>query len=253
MKKRLAILSSIAILFAVLGISTTAQAQVKNIVLVHGAWADGSGWEPIYKILKSKGYNVSVVGNPDVSLTEDVMVTRAVLARQQGPVILVGHSYGGAVITEAGDTSSVAALVYISAFAPEVGESTLKIASSGAPNPEAGFLPPANGFVWYDVAKFYRDFCPDLPKEKADFMAISQLPLGLAAFAGETTKAAWKTKPSWFIVSSDDRMVPPDAQRMMAKRAGSKITEIKGSHCTYISHAKEVAAVIEAAAIASGK
>lgn len=223
-------------------------AQVKNIVLVHGAWGDVSGWEGVYKILNAKGYHVDVVSNSDLSLADDVASVKAVLARQTGPVILVGHSYGGAVITEAGDTSNVAALVYVSAFAPDAGESLLSLQKAGPPNPDSGILPPVRGLLWYDMAKFYKDFCPDLPAAQADFMAHSQTPLGVAAAATPISNPAWKTKPSWYIVSSEDRMIPPDAERFMAKRANAKTTEIKASHVAFISHPKEVAAVIEAAA-----
>jgi pimeloyl-ACP methyl ester carboxylesterase len=226
----------------------TAQAQVKNIVLVHGAWGDGSGWEGVYKILTAKGYHVDVVSNADQSLIADAASVRAVLARQKGPVILVGHSYGGAIITQAGDTSNVAALVYVSAFAPDEGESLLSLQKAGPPNPESGIMPPVNGLLWYDSAKFYKDFCPDLPIALAGFMNHSQTPLGLAAATTPITNPAWKKKPSWFIVSTLDRMIPPDAERFMAKRAGSKITEIKASHVAFISHPKEIADVIEAAA-----
>ena len=248
-KKNWAFFALVAIFFTTLSIINTAvHAQVKNIVMVHGAYADGSGWEGVYKILKSKGYNVTIVSNADMSLTDDVALTRSVLALQKGPVILVGHSYGGAVITQAGDTSNVAGLVYVSAFAPDAGESLLSMLKAGPPNPEAGFLPPVNGLIWYDKAKFHKDFCPDLSVAQAEFMADSQIPLGLAAFTTPLTVAAWKTKPSWFIVSTEDRMIPPDAERGMAKRAGSKVTEIKASHVAFISHPEEVAAVIEEAA-----
>jgi pimeloyl-ACP methyl ester carboxylesterase len=206
----------------------------------------------VYKILLAKGYHVDVVSHSDLSLAQDVASVKAVLARQNGPVILVGHSYGGAIITEAGDTSNVVGLVYVSAFAPDAGESLLSLASAGPSNPDAGFLPPVQGLIWYDMAKFHRDFCPDLPDAQADFMAHSQTPIGVAAFGATLTMAAWKTKPSWFIVSSEDRMIPPDAERFMAKRAKSKVTEIKASHVAFISHPKEVAAVIEEAATQSG-
>src|SRR5450432_2542018 len=146
-------------------------AQVKNIVLVHGAWGDVSGWEGVYKILTAKGYHVDVVSNSDLSLAEDVNSVQAVLARQNGPVILVGHSYGGAVITQAGDTSNVAGLVYVAAFAPDAGESLVTLGNNAPANPESGIMPPVNGFIWYDMAKFYKDFCPDLPAAQADFMA----------------------------------------------------------------------------------
>jgi pimeloyl-ACP methyl ester carboxylesterase len=252
-KSRSTLLGMLAIFLAAFFMNTTANAQVKNIVLVHGAWGDVSGWEGVYKILTAKGYHVDVVSNSDLSLAADVASVKAVLARQTGPVILVGHSYGGAVITESGDTSNVAALVYVSAFAPDAGESLLSLQKAGPPNPDGGFLPPVSGLLWYDMAKFHRDFCPDLPEAQADFMAHSQTPLGLAAAVTPITNPAWKKKPSWFIVSTEDRMIPPDAERFMAKRAGSKVTEIKASHVAFISHPKEVAAVIEAAANAVAK
>ena len=238
----------LGILFAVFLIGNSVNAQVKNIVLVHGAWGDVSGWEGVYKILNAKGYHVDVVSNSDQSLAEDVASVKAVLARQKGPVILVGHSYGGAVITESGDTSNVAALVYVAAFAPDAGESLLSLQKAGPPNPESGILPPVNGLLWYDMDKFHKDFCPDLPAAQADFMAHSQTPLGLAAAVTPITNPAWKKKPSWYIVSTEDRMIPPDAERMMAKRASSKVSEIKSSHVSFISHPKEIAAVIETAA-----
>jgi pimeloyl-ACP methyl ester carboxylesterase len=244
-----AFLSMAIIFFSGLLFTEAASAQVKNIVLVHGAWADGSGWSAVYKILTAKGYHVDIVANPNVSLDGDVAAVKAVLARETGPVILVGHSYGGAVITQAGDTSSVAGLVYVSAFAPDTGESLLGLFKAGPPNPESGImLPPVDGLIWYDVAKFHKDFCPDLPDALAEFMAHSQVPSGLATFATVLTKAAWHTKPTWYIVSTEDRMIPPDAERFMAKRAHAKVTEIKASHVAFISHPEEVAAVIEAAA-----
>jgi pimeloyl-ACP methyl ester carboxylesterase len=231
-----------------------ASAQVKNIVLVHGAWGDVSGWEGVYKILIAKGYHVDVVSNSDISLDADVLSVKTVLARQSGPCILVGHSYGGAIITQAGDTSNVAALVYVSAFAPDAGESLASLSKNGAPAvPDPGFQPDAYGFIWYDQAKFARDFCPDLPAAQAEWMSRSQTPIGFAAFAAPMTTVAWKTKPSWYIVSTMDRMIPPDAERFMAKRANAKVTEIKGSHVAFISHPKEVAEVIEAAAKGAAK
>lgn len=223
-------------------------AQVKNIVLVHGAWADGSGWEAVFRILTAKGYHVTMVPNPNTSLAEDVSITKAVLAQQNGPVILVGHSYGGAIITQAGDTSSVKGLVYVAAFAPDAGESLLKIQQSAPPDPNSPILPPSNGFIWVDPAKFHAYFCADLPAAQAAFMSASQVPAGLPAFTTELTVAAWKTKKSWYIVSTEDRMIPPDAERGMAKRANAVVTEIQSSHVVYISHAKEVAEVIEKAA-----
>jgi pimeloyl-ACP methyl ester carboxylesterase len=230
------------------------QKQVKNIVLVHGAFADGSGWEGVYNILKNKGYNVSVVANPNTSLADDVTATNRVLDRIDGPVILVGHSYGGAIITEAGTSEKVVGLVYISAFVPDSGESLLKLLQSGPPSPNSGILPPSkDGFVWYDKAKYHSGFCADLSKEKADFMADSQVPVSASVFGSTITNAAWKTKPSWYVVATEDQTIPADAERFMAKRANAKVTEIKGSHVVFISQPKAVAAVIVSAASGSLK
>jgi len=222
--------------------------KVNNVVLVHGAWADGSGWEGIYKILKGKGFHVTIVPNPNTSLAEDVRITKAVLDMQDGPAILVGHSYGGAVITEAGDHPNVAGLVYVAAFAPDAGESLAKIQQAAPPDPNGAFLPPNNGFLWLDKARFHARFCADLPAAQADFLAASQVPLGLASATTEISNPAWKTHKSWYIVAKNDLMIPPDAERMMAKRAGSIVTEIAASHAVYISHAAEVASIIETAA-----
>jgi len=222
--------------------------QIKNIVLVHGAFADGSGWEAVYNILAKKGYNVSVVANPNTSLADDVAATKRVLARQNGPVILVGHSYGGAVITEAGNESNVAGLVYVAAFAPDTGESLLALLPTLPPAPKSGVGAPENGYFWYDKAKFHAGFCADLSEEKAAFMYDSQVPNGFATFETPISNAAWRTKPSWFIVATQDETIPPDAERSFAKRAGSKVTEIKSSHVVFMSHPQEVAAVIEEAA-----
>ncbi|MFV5692959.1 alpha/beta hydrolase [Flavobacterium sp. LT1R49] len=230
------------------------QKQVKNIVLVHGAFADGSGWEGVYNILKNKGYNVSVVANPNTSLADDVTATNRVLDRIDGPVILVGHSYGGAIITEAGTSEKVVGLVYISAFVPDSGESLLKLLQSGPPSPNSGILPPSkDGFVWYDKAKYHSGFCADLSKEKADFMADSQVPVSASVFGSTITNAAWKTKPSWYVVATEDQTIPADAERFMAKRANAKVTEIKGSHVVFISQPKAVADVIVSAANGSLK
>jgi len=232
---------------------TIAQTAVKNVVLVHGAFADGSGWEGVYNILKSKGYNVSVVGNPNTGFAEDVAAVKLVLARQNGPAILVGHSYGGAIITEAGNEPNVAGLVYVSAFVPDAGESLLKLLQSGPPAPNSGILPPKDGFVWYDSAKFHSGFCADLPKKKADFMYASQVPVSASVFGATIAQAAWKTKKSWYVVATEDQTIPPDAERFMAKRANATVTEIKGSHVVFISQPQAVASVIEAAAKGSGK
>jgi pimeloyl-ACP methyl ester carboxylesterase len=231
----------------------SAQTPVKNIVLVHGAFADGSGWEGVYKILKKRGYHVSIVGNPNTSLTNDADATKLVLARQNGPVILVGHSYGGAIITDAGNAANVAGLVYVSAFAPDANETLLSLLQSGPPAPNSGILPPVDGYIWYDMAKYHSGFCADLSEEQAAFMADSQIPVSASVFGATVAKAAWKTKPSWYIVATEDQTIPPDAERFMAKRAGAKVSEIKGSHVVFISHPKEVADVIEAAAKGANK
>ncbi len=231
-----------------------AQKQVKNIVLVHGAFADGSGWEAVYNVLKKKGFNVSVVANPNTSFDEDVAAARRTIERLEGPIVLVGHSYGGAIITEAGNSDKVAGLVYIAAFVPDAGETLLQLVQSGPPTPNSGIEPPsADGFIWYGKAKFHSGFCADLSKEKADFMYDSQVPIAASAFVASVSKAAWKTKPSWYIIATDDQTVPIEGARFMAKRANSKVKEIKASHAVYVSQAKEVADVIAQAAKESSK
>lgn len=223
--------------------------NVKEIVLVHGGFVDGSGWEEVYKILKSDGYSVSVVQNPTISLADDVAVTKRVLATQSGPVLLVGHSYGGAVISEAGNDSRVAGLVYIAAFALDNGESVsalIKDPPPGAPVPP--ILPPQDGYLFLDKTKFASSFAADVDAEKAAFMADSQVPWGLEALSGSVSEAAWRTKPSWYLVATDDRMIPPAAQRFMSKRAGSTVVEVAGSHAVYVSQPNAVAALIKNAA-----
>jgi len=217
-----------------------------TIVLVHGGFVDGSGWAGVFDILHNEGYNVAVVQNPTISLAGDVAATRSVIAEQSGPVILVGHSYGGVVITEAGTDPKVAALVYIAAFAPDNGESVgtlIKDPAPGAPVPP--ILPPRDGFLYLDKAKFAAAFAADVDAKAAAFMAASQVPWGLEALNGAVTDAAWKTKPSWYLVSTEDKMIPPDAQRFMAKRAGATVSETAGSHAVYVSHPAPVAALIE--------
>jgi pimeloyl-ACP methyl ester carboxylesterase len=229
--------------------STNANTTRGAIVLVHGGFVDGSGWEGVYRILKRDGYRVSIVQNPTTSLADDVAATKRVIAEQKGPVILVGHSYGGAVITEAGNDPSVEGLVYVTAFAPDRGESVaslIKDPPPGAPVPP--ILPPTDGFLALDKAKFAASFAADVPAEKADFMANSQVPWGLAALNGAVTEAAWATKPSWYLVATDDRMIPPPAQRAMSKRAGSSVVEAKGSHAIYVSQPEVVAEIIKTAA-----
>lgn len=222
---------------------------MKNIVLVHGGFVDGAGWEGVYQILKKRGYNVSVAQNPTISLQDDVKVTRRILDAQDGLAILVGHSYGGAVITEAGTHAKVAGLVYITAFAPDKGESVgslIKDPPPGAPVPP--ILPPQDGFLFLDSKKFPASFAGDVDPAKAAFMADSQVPWGLEAVSGAITEPAWRTKPSWYLVVTEDKMIPPDAQRAMSKRAGSKVVEVKGSHAIYVSQPQAVAALIEEAA-----
>ncbi len=220
-----------------------------SVVLVHGGFVDGSGWEDVYSILRKDGYKVTIVQNPTTSLADDVAVTKRVLAEQTGPVILVGHSYGGVVITEAGTDPKVAGLVYIAAFAPDKGESVgslIKDPQPGAPVPP--ILPPQDGFLMLDKAKFQAAFAADVGAKKAAFMADSQVPWGVNALGGTVNEPAWKTKPSWYLVASDDKMIPPPAQRFMSKRAGSTVTEAPGSHAIYVSKPKAVAALIEQAA-----
>ena len=222
---------------------------MNNIVLVHGGFVDGSGWESVYQILKEDGYNVSIVQNPTISLEDDVAVTKRILAAQDGPAILVGHSYGGAVITEAGNDPKVAGLVYITAFAPDKGESVaalIKDPPPGAPVPP--ILPPQDGYLFLERAKFPASFAADVDAEKAAFMADSQVPWGVEALSGKISEPAWKTKPSWYLIVTDDKMIPPDAQRFMSKRAGSTVAEVKGSHAIYVSQPKAVAALVEQAA-----
>jgi pimeloyl-ACP methyl ester carboxylesterase len=226
-----------------------ASAVTPAVVLVHGGFVDGSGWEEVYRILKKDGFQVSIVQNPTSSLADDVAATQRVLAEQNSPVVLVGHSYGGVVITEAGNHPSVAALVYIAAFAPDKGESVAALIKDPPPGAAVPpILPPRDGFLLLDRAKFAASFAGDLPKEKAQFMADSQLPWGVDALTGTITEPAWKGKPSWYLVASDDRMIPPPAQRAMSKRAGSTVSESAGSHAIYVSQPDAVAAIIKKAA-----
>jgi len=222
---------------------------VKNVVLVHGGFVDGSGWQGVYDFLRKDGYKVSVVQNPTTSLADDVAVTRRALAAQDGPAILVGHSYGGVVITEAGTDPNVARLVYIAAFAPDKGESVaalIKDPPPGAPVPP--ILPPQDGYLFLDRANFRASFAADVSEDTASFMADSQVPWGLEALNGAVSEPAWKTKPSWYLVATEDRMIPPDAQRAMSKRAGSRVVEVTGSHAVYVSQPRAVADLIEKAA-----
>ncbi len=228
-----------------------APSGTRNIVLVHGGFVDGSGWQGVYNILKKKGYNVSIVQNPTISLADDVAVAKRTIALQDGPVVLVGHSYGGVVVSEAGTDEKVKAVVYIAAFAPDAGESVSSLIANppaGAPVPP--ILPPVEGFLFLDRAKFAASFAADVDAETAAFMAQSQVPWGVAALSGAVTAPAWKSKPSYYLVAADDRMIPPPAQRMMAERAGSTVVETSGSHAVYVSKPEAVAALIEQAAAA---
>lgn len=224
-------------------------AALASIVLVHGGFVDGSGWDEVYKILRKDGYPVSVVQNPTTSLADDVAATRRVIAEQKSPVVLVGHSYGGAVITEAGTDANVAGLVYIAAFAPDRGESVATLIKNPVPGaPVPPILPPQDGFLLLDKSKFPGAFAGDLPEEKAEFMANSQVPWGVAALDGVISDPAWRSKPSWYLVATDDRMIPPVAQQAMSKRAGATVVEAKGSHAVYVSQPEAVARLIERAA-----
>jgi len=223
--------------------------STKNIVLVHGGFVDGSGWESVYSLLKKDGYNVAIVQNPTISLAGDVDATKLVINEQDGPVILVGHSYGGAVITEAGTDPKVVGLVYITAFAPDKGESVNSLIKDPPPDaPVPPILPPKDGYLFLDKTKFAASFAGDVEAEKAAFMADAQVPWGIQALAGEISEPAWKSKPSWYLLATDDRMIPPPAQRFMSERAGSTVVEVAGSHAIYVSQPNAVAALIKQAA-----
>ncbi|MGA7535287.1 MAG: alpha/beta hydrolase [Pseudolabrys sp.] len=220
-----------------------------TVVLVHGGFVDGAGWEGVYKLLRKDGYNVSIVQNPTLTLADDVAATRLVIAQAKGPVVLVGHSYGGVVITEAGNDPKVAKLVYIAAFAPDKGESVAELIENPPPGaPVPPILPPQNGYLFLDKAKFAASFAGDVDAEKAAFMADSQVPWGVDAPSGTISEPAWKTKQGWYLVATEDKMIPPPAQHFMSKRAGSTVVEVKGSHAIYVSQPKAVAAIIESAA-----
>jgi pimeloyl-ACP methyl ester carboxylesterase len=221
--------------------------HIKNVVLVHGAFADGSGWEPVAAILKKDGYKVSVVQHPETSYADDQKYTKAAIDAMGGPVVLVGHSYGGSVITEAGNHPNVKALVYIAAFALDAGESCASI-EQAMPQASKAFKPDSNGNWWIEQEHFAADFAADIPKDQAEFMAISQVPISTEAFTHKVTNPAWKTKPTWYMVATADRSINPEQERMMAKRARATTVEVKSSHVAYMSHPKESAKLIEEAA-----
>ena len=222
---------------------------VQNVVLVHGGFVDGSGWQGVYELLKAQGFNVSVVQNQTLSLESDVETTRNVLELQDGPAILVGHSYGGAVITEAGTHDSVIGLVYITAFAPDKGESVSTLIADPPPGaPVPPILPPQDGFLFLDREKFAASFAADVPTNTAAFMADSQVPWGVEALNGAVSYPAWRSRPSWYLLVTDDRMIPLPAQRAMAERAGATTTEVPGSHAIYVSQPAAVADLITQAA-----
>lgn len=242
---------------AALSVAATAHAadpkpaapDVKNVVLVHGGFVDGSGWQKVYRQLKNDGYKVTIVQNPTTSLADDVAVTRRAIAQQDGPVVLVGHSYGGVVISEAGTDPKVERLVYIAAFAPDKGESVQSLLANPVPGaPVPPILPPQDGFLFLDRAKFAAAFAGDVAGDEASFMADSQVPWGVQALGGQVTVPAWKSKPSWYLVATEDHMIPPLVQQTMAKRIGATVTEVPGSHAIYVSQPKAVAKLIEQAA-----
>jgi pimeloyl-ACP methyl ester carboxylesterase len=238
---------------AILALSTlaaqAADASVKNVVLVHGGFVDGSGWAQVYRGLRKDGYNVAIVQNPTTSLADDVAATKLVISQQSGTVILVGHSYGGAVISEAGNDPKVKGLVYIAAFAPDKGESVQTLIANPPPGaPVPPILPPQNGYLFLDRAKFAPAFAADVAPAEAAFMADSQVPWNVNALSGAVTDPAWKSKHSWYLVTTEDKMIPPPAQRQMAKRAGSTVVETKGSHAIYVSQPQAVIKLIEQAA-----
>ena len=217
-----------------------------TIVLVHGAFVDGSAWQAVYRILRNEGFTVRIAQNPTTSLADDVAETRRLVDTQDGPVILVGHSYGGAVITEAGSHPNVVGLVYVAAFAPDRGESVSWLMNDPTPGAPVPPIVPAqrDGFLLLDRTKFAASFAADVDAETAQHMAESQVPWGIGALNGAITEPAWRRKPSWYLVAADDRMIPARAQWAMAKRAGSRVTETGGSHALYVSRPAVVAATI---------
>jgi pimeloyl-ACP methyl ester carboxylesterase len=255
MSKILASLAATAALGVTAGSGAAyAAPAIKNVVLVHGGFVDGSGWEGVYGILTKDGYKVTIVQNPTTSLADDVAVTRRALAAQDGPTILVGHSYGGVVVTESGADPKVKGLVYIAAFAPDAGESVSSLIANPPPGaPVPPILPPQDGFLLLDKARFAASFAADVKPAQAAFMADSQVPWGVAALTGQVTAPAWKSRPSWYLVTTDDRMIPAPAQRQMAGRVKATVVETAGSHAIYVSNPRVVADLIEEAAQGAAK
>jgi pimeloyl-ACP methyl ester carboxylesterase len=248
---RLARLAAVTLIILMAAFSSFGQTKttVKNIVIIHGAFADASGWEAVYKVLKKDGYNVTLVQNPLTSLEDDVAATNRAVEKMDGPVILVGHSWGGVVITQAGNSSKVAGLVYVAAFVPQAGESAIALLQSAPPLPVNGILPPDDkGLIYFDKDKFRDCFASEQTEEKAAFMYDAQQPVAVKSFLTPVTEAAWKNKPAYAIVATEDKCINPVLLRTMYKRAGAVVTELKGSHTLYMAQAKAVAAVIEAAA-----
>ncbi|TXI12321.1 MAG: alpha/beta hydrolase [Rhizobium sp.] len=240
--------SSVAFAAIALGMSGIASAEpIKNVVLVHGAFADGSGWRAVSDILEHDGYTVSVVQEPETSLADDAAATKRIIETVNAPLILVGHSYGGAVITQAGNEPQVRGLVYIAAFQPDSGE-TLGDLLKRTPPAANSAVPAGQGYVIVNPKTFHADFAADVPAKEAHFMAISQVPISVTGFGTAITNAAWHNKPSWYAVATNDRMINPDLERFMAKRAGSTMIEVKGSHAIYMSQPQTVAKLIEQAA-----
>src|SRR5713101_5397591 len=228
-------------------VAAAAPAVIKNVVLVHGAFADGSGWDAVAKILEKDGYTVSVAQPPETSYADDQKYTKAAIDAMGGPVVLVGHSYGGSIISEAGNDPNVAALVYIAAFALDEGESCASI-ETAVPQASKAFKPDSNGNWWIEQDHFAADFAADIPRDEAEFMAISQVPISTDSFTHKVTSPAWKNKPTWYMVATEDRSINPDQERMMAKRAKAKTVEVKASHVAYMSYPQETAKLIEEAA-----
>jgi pimeloyl-ACP methyl ester carboxylesterase len=229
------------------GVAVAAPAGIKNVVLVHGAFADGSGWEAVAKILEKDGYAVSIAQPPETSYADDQKYTRAAIDAMGGPVVLVGHSYGGSIISEAGNDQNVAALVYIAAFALDENESCASI-EQAVPQASKAFKADSNGNWWIEPEHFAADFAADIPPTEAHYMAISQVPISTDSFTHKVTNPAWKNKPTWYMVAGSDRSINPQQERMMAKRAKAKTVEVNASHVAYMSHPKEAAKLIEEAA-----